>query len=54
MPPPTSSNHVSDHEEDPNEDEEDSEVDDSDILADLPDDTDVPLSPSIFTKARNR
>lgn len=54
MPPPTSSNHGSDHEEDPDEDADESEVDDSEILADLPDDTDVRLSPSTFMKPRNR
>lgn len=45
MPPSTSSNHVSDREEDPDEGEDDSEVDDPEILADLPDDTDVRLAP---------
>jgi hypothetical protein len=55
MPPATSSNHVSDHEEDPDDDDDGPEVDDSDILADLPDDTDVRLPSSItFTKARHR
>lgn len=54
MPPPTASNHGSDHEEDPDDDEDCPEVDDSEILADLPDDTDVRCSPSTFTNARNR
>ena len=52
MPPPAPSNHVSDHEEDPEDDEGDSEVDDPEILADLPDDTDVRRFPP--TKAPNR
>jgi len=53
MPP--ASNPVSDHEEDPDGDDDGPEVDDSEILADLPDDTDVTsLPPSIFTKTRNR
>lgn len=54
MPPSTSSNNVSDREEDPDDKEDDFEVDDPEILADLPDDTDVRLYLSIFTKARNR
>lgn len=44
MPPPTPSNQVSDHEEDPDDDHDGAEVDDPEILADLPDDTDVRLS----------
>jgi len=43
--PPSTSNPVSDREEDPDEDEEAPEIDDSEILADLPDDTDVRRSP---------
>ena len=55
MPPNASSNHVSDHEEDPDAEEDGPEVDDSEILSDLPDDTDVRIPPpSIFTEARNR
>lgn len=54
MPPQTSSNQGSDREEDPDDDGDDPEVDDSEILADLPDDTDVRLPPSTFAKARNR
>jgi hypothetical protein len=54
MPAPTTSNHASDHEEDPDDDVDSPEIDDSEILADLPDDTDVRRSPSTFTIARNR
>ena len=39
--PPSTSNPVSDHEDDPDDDEGGPEVDDSEILADLPDDTEV-------------
>ena len=42
MPPSAS---VSDREDDPDDDEGGPEVDDSEILADLPDDTDVRRSP---------
>jgi len=53
MPPP--SNPVSDHEEDPDGDQDGPEVDDSEILADLPDDTDVTsLSHPSLRKTRNR
>lgn len=45
MPPAASSSHVSDCEEGPDDDEGGPEVDDSDILADFPDDTDVRRSP---------
>lgn len=55
MPLSAASNTVSDHEEDPEEDDGGPEVDDPEILADLPDDTDVRCPPhSIFTKTRNR
>jgi hypothetical protein len=53
MPPSAPSAHVSDQEEDPDEDEDNPEVEDAEILADLPDDTDVRPTPSTFTKARN-
>ena len=43
--PPSASNPVSDHEDDPDDDEGGPEIDDSEILADLPDDTDVRRSP---------
>jgi hypothetical protein len=53
--PPSTSNPVSDHEEDLDDDEGGPELDDSEILADLPDDTDVRRSPpSTFTKTCNR
>jgi len=39
--PPSTSNPVSDHEDDPDDDGGGPEVDDSEILADLPDDTEV-------------
>lgn len=47
MPPSARSNPVSDREDDLDDDEDGPEIDDSDILADLPDDTDVrrPASP---------
>lgn len=45
MPLSASSNPVSDREDDPDDDGSGPEVDDPEILADLPDDTDVRLSP---------
>jgi len=45
MPAPAPSNPVSDREDDFDDDEDDPEVEDSEILADLPDDTDVRRSP---------
>lgn len=41
MPPSARSNPVSDREDDPDDDEDGPDIDDSEILADLPDDTDV-------------
>lgn len=41
MPPSACSNPVSDREDDLEDDEDGPEIDDSEILADLPDDTDV-------------
>ena len=51
IPPPAPSNPGSDHEEDRDEEEE-PDVDDSEILADLPDDTDVCCSPSSLQQKR--
>jgi len=45
MPLSASSNPISDREEDNDDGEESPEVDDSEILADLPDDTDVRRPP---------
>lgn len=53
MPPPSTSTHASDREEDPDDEEDVPEVDDSEILADLPEDTEV-RRPCAFTIARNR
>ena len=52
MPPPSLSNPVSDREDDPDDDEDGPELDDSEILADLPDDTDVRRSSSIYQQER--
>jgi len=46
MPAPAPSNPVSDREDDFGDDEDGPEVEDSEILADLPDDTDVRRFPS--------
>ena len=51
IPPPSPSNPVSDREDDPDDDEDGPELDDSEILADLPDDTDVRRS-SIYQQER--
>lgn len=53
--PPSTSNPVSDHEEDPDDDGGGPEVGDSEILADLPDDTEVHRlpPPSIFSNTCN-
>lgn len=54
MPPSARSNPVSDREDDPDDDEDGPDIDDSEILADLPDDTDVRRpAPSFFTKTHN-
>ena len=50
IPPPSPSNPVSDREDDPDDDEGGPEIEDSEILADLPDDTDVRRSPSYQRK----
>lgn len=52
--PISASTPVSDREDDHEEDEDVPEVDDSEILADLPDDTDVRRPLSTLTRARNR
>ena len=52
IPPPSLSNPVSDREDDPDDDEDSPELDDSEILADLPDDTDVRRSSSIYQQER--
>jgi len=48
IPAPAPSNPVSDHEDDFGGDEDGPEVEDSEILADLPDDTDVRRSPPSY------
>ena len=52
IPAPAPSNPVSDHEDDFDDDEDGPEVEDSEILADLPDDTDVRRSPSSRQRSR--
>ena len=52
IPPPSLSNPVPDREDDPDDDEDGPELDDSEILADLPDDTDVRRSSSIYQQER--
>ena len=47
IPPPPPSNPVLDREDDPDDNEDGPELNDSEILADLPDDTDVRRSSSI-------
>ena len=51
IPPPSLSNPVSDREDDPDDDEDSPELDDSEILADLPDDTDVRRSSPYINKS---
>ena len=52
IPPPSLSNPVSDREDDPDDDEDSPELDDSEILADLSDDTDVHCSSPIYQQER--
>jgi len=51
IPAPAPSNPVSDHEDDFDDDEDGPEVEDSEILADLPDDTDVRRPPSYIIQS---
>lgn len=53
IPPPAPSNPVSDREEGPEDDEDGSGVEDSEILADLPDDTDVRRFPPLRTDEKH-
>lgn len=51
IPPPSPSNPVSDREDDLDDEEDYTEVEDSEILADLPDDTDVRRPPLYVNKS---